>query len=86
MKTTKASTNANTYKEYLEQREKELQEEVEFWHGAWKDMYKENAALKARVNKLEELALYLDKQSDAKTALSKSRGRKRGSESPLRLE
>lgn len=29
----------------------------------------ENAKLKARVDKLEKLALYLDKQSDAKTAL-----------------
>ena len=53
MKTTKASTNANTYNEYLEQREKELQEEVEFWHRAWKDTRAENAALKARVNELE---------------------------------
>ena len=69
MKTTKASTNANTYKEYLEQREKELQEEVEFWHRAWKDTRAENAALKSRIAELEKLALYLDKQSDAKTAL-----------------
>ena len=53
MKTTKASTNANTYKEYLEQREKELQEEVEFWHRAWKDTRAENAALKERVAELE---------------------------------
>lgn len=53
MKTTKASTNATTYGEYLEQREKELQEEVEFWHRAWKDTRAENAALKKRVNELE---------------------------------
>ena len=53
MKTTKASTNATTYEEYLEQREKELQEEVEFWHRAWKDTRAENAALKARVAELE---------------------------------
>lgn len=69
MKNTKASTNTTTYQEYLEQREKELQEEVEFWHSAWKDTRAENEALKARVDKLEKLALYLDKQSDAKTAL-----------------
>ena len=69
MKTTKASTNATTYEEYLEQREKELQEEVEFWHRAWKDTRAENAALKSRIAELEKLALYLDKQSDAKTAL-----------------
>ena len=69
MKTTKASTNATTYEEYLEQREKEMQEEVEFWHSAWKDTRAENEALKARVAELEKLALYLDKQSDAKTAL-----------------
>lgn len=59
----------DTYQEYLEQREKELQEEVEFWHRAWKDTRAENEALKARVAELEKLALYLDKQSDAKTAL-----------------
>ena len=53
MKTTKASTNANTYGEYLAQREKELQEEVEFWHRAWKDTRAENAALKARIAELE---------------------------------
>lgn len=53
MKTTKASTNATTYGEYLEQREKELQEEVEFWHRAWKDTRAENAALKKRANELE---------------------------------
>lgn len=53
MKTTKASTNATTYGEYLEQREKELQEDVEFWHRAWKDTRAENAALKARVAELE---------------------------------
>ncbi len=69
MKTTKASTNATTYGEYLEQREKELQEEVEFWNRAWKDTRAENATLKARVAELEKLALYLDKQSDEKTAL-----------------
>ena len=67
MKNTKAS--ATTYQEYLEQREKELQEEVEFWHRAWKDTRAENAALKSRIAELEKLALYLDKQSDAKTAL-----------------
>ena len=67
MKNTKAS--ATTYQEYLEQREKEMQEEVEFWHSAWKDTRAENEALKARVAELEKLALYLDKQSDAKTAL-----------------
>ena len=38
----------DTYQGYLEQREKELQEEVEFWHRAWKDMRAENEALKAR--------------------------------------
>ena len=59
----------DTYQEYLEQREKELQEEVEFWHRAWKDTRAENEALKSRVAELEKLALYLDKQSDAKTAL-----------------
>lgn len=48
MKTTKASTNATTYEEYLEQREKELQEDVEFWHRAWKDTKEECEALKAR--------------------------------------
>lgn len=69
MKNTKASTNATTYEEYLEQREKELQEDVEFWHRAWKDTRAENAALKSRIAELEKLALYLDKQSDAKTAL-----------------
>ena len=66
MKTTKASTSANTYsantyKEYLEQREKELQEEVEFWHRAWKDTRAENAALKARVNELEASKEALEK-------------------------
>ncbi|WP_302817032.1 hypothetical protein [Selenomonas flueggei] len=69
MKTTKASTNTTTYGEYLEQREKELQEDVEFWHRAWKDTRAENAALKSRIAELETLALYLDKQSDTKTAL-----------------
>ena len=54
MKTTKASTNATTYGEYLEKREKELQEDVEFWHRAWKDTRAENAALKARVANLVE--------------------------------
>lgn len=53
----------------MEQREKELQEDVEFWHRAWKDTRAENAALKSRIAELEKLALYLDKQSDAKTAL-----------------
>lgn len=53
MKTTKASTNATTYGEYLEQREKELQEDVKFWHRAWKDTRAENAALKARIAELE---------------------------------
>lgn len=43
----------DTYQGYLEQREKELQEEVEFWHRAWKDTRAENAALKKRVNELE---------------------------------
>lgn len=69
MKTTKASTNTTTYGEYLEQREKELQEDVEFWHRAWKDTRAENAALESRIAKLEKLACYLDKQSAAKTAL-----------------
>ena len=69
MKNTKASTNAPTYQEYLEQREKELQEEVKFWHRAWRGTRAENAELKARIAELEKLALYLDKQSDAKTAL-----------------
>ena len=54
MKTTKASTNTTTYGEYLEQREKELQEEVEFWHRAWKDTRDENAALKARIADLAQ--------------------------------
>lgn len=43
----------DTYQEYLEQREKELQEEVEFWHRAWKDTRAENEALKARVTVAE---------------------------------
>ena len=37
----------------MEQREKELQEEVEFWHRAWKDTRAENEALKERVAELE---------------------------------
>lgn len=56
MKTTKASTNATTYGEYLEQREKELQEEVEFWHRAWKDTRTENEALKAENELLAQKA------------------------------
>lgn len=64
MKTTKASTNANTYKEYLEQREKELQEEVEFWHRAWKDTRAENAALKSRIADLEKLVNELEARKD----------------------
>lgn len=66
MKTTKASTNATTYEEYLEQREKELQEDVEFWHRAWKDTRAENAALKNRVAGLEKFSLYLSKKRDEK--------------------
>lgn len=69
MKTAKTSINATTYEEYLEQREKELMEERDYWASAWHAMYKENAALKSRIAELEELALYLDKQSDAKSAL-----------------
>jgi hypothetical protein len=62
MKTTKASTNATTYEEYLKLREEELMEERDHWIKAWKDMYKENAELKARVTVaemgLEELENY----------------------------
>ena len=39
----------------MEQREKELQEEVEFWHSAWKDTRAENAALKARIAEYAEM-------------------------------
>ena len=62
MKTTKASTNATTYEEYLKLREEELMEDRDHWIKAWKDMYKENAELKARVTVaemgLEELENY----------------------------
>lgn len=68
MKTAKTSTNATTYEEYLELREKELQEEVEFWHRAWKDTRAENAALKARVAGLEKFSLYLSRKRDEKKA------------------
>ena len=64
MKTTKASTNANTYKEYLEQREKELQEEVGLWHRAWKDTRAENATLKSRIADLEKLVKELEARKD----------------------
>lgn len=64
MKTTKASTNANTYKEYLEQREKELQEEVGLWHRAWKDTRAENATLKSRIADLEKLVNELEARKD----------------------
>ena len=64
MKTTKASTNATTYGEYLERREKELQEEVELWHRAWKDTRAENAALKSRIADLEKLVNELEARKD----------------------
>lgn len=51
----------DTYQGYLEQREKELQEEVEFWHRAWKDTRDENAALKNRVAELEARKEALEK-------------------------
>ena len=68
MKTTKASTNATTYEEYLKLREEELMEERDHWIKAWKDMYKENAELKARVAGLEKFSLYLSRKRDEKKA------------------
>lgn len=64
MKNTKASTNTTTYQEYLEQREKELQEEVGLWHRAWKDTRAENATLKSRIADLEKLVNELEARKD----------------------
>lgn len=53
----------------LERRLGDVQADRDEWRHCHVMLQDENEALKARVNKLEELALYLDKQSDAKTAL-----------------
>lgn len=53
----------------LERRLGDVQADRDEWRHCHAMLQDENAALKSRVNELEKLALYLDKQSDAKTAL-----------------